>query len=278
MVDDFESRIVALAERTIRIKAHCAGDDATRIYLVMPFLELLGYDAGDPSVIVPEPDDEIGFAVLADGQPVMAIEAVGSSQPTNKTYERLRAYCQRHGSARLAIATNGLVFEAFIDSEQVGVLDVEPFVRLDLEEVGAAGRVDAEMLAFLRLLRAAEYSADVVTERAFAFGVRERFKSCVLAEFRNPSEAFCRLLLDQIGIRGARTTVIDEHFRPILKAAMEQALIVPVVQALRRLPLPQEPMAVASQIVSEPPPVAVPLGVRLEEELAAFGRAKRRRA
>ena len=69
MPDDLDSRIVALAERTMRIRAHCAGEDATRIYLVMPFLELLGYDAGDPSVIVPEPDEEINFAIIADGEP-----------------------------------------------------------------------------------------------------------------------------------------------------------------------------------------------------------------
>ena len=56
MPEDFVVRLVELAERTMRIKSHCANEDATRIYLVMPFFELLGYDAGDPSVARPGPN------------------------------------------------------------------------------------------------------------------------------------------------------------------------------------------------------------------------------
>lgn len=282
MPDDFQSRFVAFAERTMRIKAHCAGEDATRIYLVMPFLELLGYDAGDPSVIVPEHHDAINFAILVDGEPVIAIEAVGTARPANQVYPRLRAYCESQRSVRVAIATNGVVFEAFTDSQEPNVLDDEPFMRVDLTRV-ANDEIDGEALEFLQQLRASKYNPDAIAERAFALGLRDRLKACLLAEFRNPSEALCRLMLEQIGIRNVRTTAITSHYRPIMKTAMEQAIVVPVVQALRRLAVASGSVPIASQIETEVPnepqrqqPAAT--AERLGQELAAFGRLKRRSA
>ncbi|MEQ1614089.1 MAG: hypothetical protein ABL904_15190 [Hyphomicrobiaceae bacterium] len=282
MPDDFESRFVAFAERTMRIKAHCAGDDATRIYLVMPFLELLGYDAGDPSVIVPEHLEAINFAILVDGEPAIAIEAAGTARPVNQVYPRLRAYCEAQRSVRIAIATNGVVFEAFTDSQQANVLDDEPFMRLDLASV-ANGEIGSEALEFLRKLRASAYNPEAIAEQAFALGLRDRLKACLLAEFRNPSDAFCRMLLEQIGIRNVRTGAITHHYRPILKTAMEQAIVVPVVQALRRLSVASDGISAANQIevdaaIEAPRQQGASTAERLGQELAAFGRLKRRSA
>jgi predicted type IV restriction endonuclease len=282
MPDDFESRFVAFAERTMRIRAHCAGDDATRIYLVMPFLELLGYDAGDPSVIVPEHEDGINFAVMVDNVSSIAIEAVGAALPVNRAYARLRAYCESHRLIRVAIATNGVVFEAFTDSQLANELDEEPFMRIDLANV-AKGEIDAQAVDFLKMMRATSYNPDAIAEQAFAFGLRERLKSCLLAEFRNPSEALCRLMLDGIGIRNVRSAAIDQHYRAILKTALEHAVVVPVVQALRHLSAASAEASPVGRIASETPPIPlkpteVPIGERLGHELAAFGRMKRRSA
>ena len=205
----------------------------------------------------------------------------------------MRAYCAAHRSARVGIATNGVVFEAYVDSQQASVLDDEPFLRIDLAEV-AAGRIETQALEFLALMRAGAFDPDAIARQAFERGLLERLKSCVLAEFRNPSEAMCKMMLEQIGIRGARKAAIDQHYRPILRSAMEQAIIVPVVQALRRLPAPSsvpEPEPVAQLPTVEAAPASrrpagsgeavdtsPGLGERLGQEIAAFGRVKRRNA
>jgi len=278
MPKDFASRFVAFAERTMRIKTHCAGEDATRIYLVMPFLELLDYDAGDPSVIVPEHEDAINFAILVDGEPAIAIEAIGTAQPTNRTYARLRAYCEAHRSVRLAIATNGVVIEAFTDSQLPNVLDEEPFMRIDLARI-ANDEIEGEAIEFLMMMRASSYNPDMIAEQAFALGLRDRLKACLLAEFRNPSESFCRLLLEQIGIQNARANAIDQHYRPILKTALEQALVVPVVLALRQMRIAAEGKLIAAAAPIAPPQEHdASIGERLGPELVAFGRLQRRSA
>ncbi len=274
---EFEARLSAFAERAMRIVTHCASEEATRIYLVMPFLELLGYDAGDPSVIVPEHENSIDYAIMVSGKPGIAVAATASSNPSSDVYPRLRGYWNARKVLKLGVATNGIVYDVFIDSEVPHVLDAEPFVTLDIEAI-AGGRIDPQCLKLFVMISAAHYDPVGLAEQAYATNLVDRLKGRILEEFRHPSEALCRLLLEQIGVRNARIDVIDQHYRAILKSSMEQAIIVPVVQALRRLPAP-----LASTPTHPAPQVeAVPAKSRssgsLGDELAAFSRYKRRSA
>ena len=279
MPDNFEVQLSAFAERAMRIRSHCASEEATRIYLVMPFLKLMGYDAGDPSVIVPEHDDSIDFAVMVRGVPDIAVAATGSGTSSSAVHARLRGYWNARDTLKLGVATNGLVYEIFIDSDVPHVLDAEPFLTIDLEAI-CKQPLDSQKLSLARMVRAVEYDPSALAEQAYAMNLRDRLKDRVLAEFRNPSEALCRLFLEQIGIRDTRPDVIDQHYRSILKTSMEQAIIVPVVQALRRLPAPAHE-AIAK--IKQATPAASPQeqaknDVNLADELAAFGRWKRRSA
>ena len=274
---EFEARLSAFAERAMRIVSHCASEEATRIYLVMPFLELLGYDAGDPSVIIPEHESSIDFAIMVDGKPGIAIAATASSNPTADVHPRLRGYWNARKTLKLGVATNGIIYEVFIDSEVPHVLDAEPFVTLDLEAI-ASGRIDAQHLKLFQMISAPHYDPAALAEHAYATNLLDRLKGRILEEFRHPSEALCRLLLEQIGIRNARVGVIDQHYRAILKSSMEQAIIVPVIQALRRLPAPVETAAAQSVPQVDTGTIKLQASGSLGDELAAFSRSRRRSA
>ena len=274
---DFEARLAAFAERAMRIISHCASEEATRIYLVMPFLELMGYDAGDPAIIVPEHEGRIDFAIMVDGVPAIAVAVTGSATPASDTHPRLRGYWNARDTMKLGIATNGVVYQIFIDSELPHVLDAEPFVTIDLEAIAEAG-LDSQKLTLIRMMRAAEYDPAALAEQAYAMNLRDRLKDRILEEFRHPSEALCRLMLEQIGIRNARPALIDQHYRPILKTSMEQAIIVPVVQALRRLPQPALLATAPNAAPATEPQVGARAGASLSDELATFGQSRRRSA
>jgi predicted type IV restriction endonuclease len=178
---------------------------------------------------------------------------------------------------KLGVATNGVVYDAFVDSQQPHVLDVEPFMRIDLAQV-AAGDIDPQTSNLLEMMRASTYNPEAIAEQAFEINLRDRLKACILDEFRNPSEAFCRHVLEQIGICNARPAVIEQHYRPILKSAMEQAIVIPVLQALRRLPSPAAKGGETNIAAPAEPRHREPIGERLGDELAAFGRSRRRSA
>lgn len=270
MPDNFEIQLSAFAKRAMRILSHCASEEAARIYLVMPFLELMGYDARDPSVLVPANDGTIDFTVMVNGVPEIAIAAIGAAEPVAVVHERLRGYWNVRKSARLGIATNGIVFEAFIDSETPHVLDGEPFATIDLQAI-AGGVIDRRAFNLLRMMRPSDYDPNVLAERAYASKLHDRLKGQVLQQFRHPSDALCRLLLEQIGIRDVSADVIDRHYRSILKSSMEEAIVVPVVQALRYLPKPTQPQPGNATAQSRNK-----LQANFSEELAAFGRSRRR--
>ena len=51
----FQEQLIAFANTAILRVAKCANEEQTKLYLVIPFLHLLGYDAGDPSQVVANP-------------------------------------------------------------------------------------------------------------------------------------------------------------------------------------------------------------------------------
>jgi predicted type IV restriction endonuclease len=280
MPTEFEARLVAFSKRAMRIASHCASDEAAKIYLVMPFLELLGYDAGDPSTIVPDHEGAIDFTIMVAGVPGIAIATTGAAWPAARVEARLRTFWPRHKTLEVGLTTNGVVYQFFIDSDLPGTLDAEPCLTVDLADISANG-ADAQQIALLRLVRSVELDHSALVDLVVTSRVKERMKYWVLEQFRAPSDALCRLMLDQIGIRGVRSDALEQHYRPLLKSSIEQAIIVPVVQVLRSLPPP------VGSVASEPPPGPVvecrpKLGLTnvemLSEGLADFSRNLRRRA
>ena len=75
---DFSDKINALARRTANV-AHLQTEEATKMALVVPFIDALGYDVYDPLEVVPEYTSDVGikkgekvdYAIFKDGEPIM---------------------------------------------------------------------------------------------------------------------------------------------------------------------------------------------------------------
>ena len=76
----FQEQLVAFANTAGLRIAQCANEEQTKLYLVLPFLRLLGYDALDPSQVVAESSadfsdkykNRVDFFVMANGIPAIA--------------------------------------------------------------------------------------------------------------------------------------------------------------------------------------------------------------
>jgi len=243
----FQAQLISFAGKVSRIKTHCQSEESTKIYLVVPFLALLGYDASDPSIVVPEHDADlhpggsrkVDFAIIHHGAPAIAIEVKKVGTGLTDARNQLRSYYNALPTARLGVTTNGVIYEFFLDCEQPNIMDGEPFLTLDLE-AAATGAVNPDVLRLLEVIRQSAYDPEALVEQAFSTLLRQRLKTLLLQEFRNPSDEFCRNLLQQLDIKGVRGPQIDQHFRPIIKTAMEDAIIVPVLESLRQRPIEAE--------------------------------------
>ncbi len=218
----------------------CCNEESTKLYLVLPLLGLLGYDYTNPYEVYPEhaadfdpkQPKKIDFAILRDGQPVVAIECKKVGADLADARGQLRAYYNALVTTKLAILTNGILFEFFVDSADPNLMDEEPFLTIDLENVSRNG-APPEVLEALAQVTKANFNPETVAELAHIELVKRRLRTCLVEEAKTPSEDFCRFLLQRAGLKNVRKGAIERHYASMVKAAFEDALVLPVVQRLR---------------------------------------------
>jgi len=79
---DFKDQITQLAQRVEKMLPQIQTEEATKNALVMPFIQILGFDVFNPFEVNPEFIADIGikkgekvdYAIMKDGEPIIIIE------------------------------------------------------------------------------------------------------------------------------------------------------------------------------------------------------------
>ncbi|MBK9078280.1 MAG: hypothetical protein IPL91_03680 [Hyphomicrobium sp.] len=196
----------------------------------------LGYDYANPYEVYPDhaasADCRTGFAILRDGRPVIAVDVRKAGADLVEQRSTLARYFHAIDSVKLAILTNGTLFEFFVDSSIPNTIDSEPFLTIDLETIARAG-VTEEILEALIAATKDHFDADTIAEAAHIQLVNKRLRSAFVSEAKGPSQDFCRFILARIGVTTPRPDVIARYYAPLIKNAFEESLVVPVVERLR---------------------------------------------
>lgn len=239
-VNELRQSLTEIAKRSVALMKACNNEESIKLYLALPMIGLLGYDSSDPLEVYPnhETDPVDGrvwradFAILNAGEPVIAF-GVGRNA-TDMAVKKLAtgAYFAAWPSTKLAVLTNGIIFEFFVDSGHSNVMDAEPFLSFDLETIAQSTPGD-DVLETLVYATKGAFDPDMIAERAHLQLVRKRMRTAFIEEAQTPSEEFCRMMLARIGFAEVRKEAIDRHYAPIVKGALEEALVLPVVQRLR---------------------------------------------
>lgn len=276
--NELRAGLLAVAKRSVSIMTACSNEESTKLYLVLPMLGLLGYDYTNPYEVYPEHAAGFGdgdvarvdLAVLHDGAPVMAIEVKQVGADVEAGRGQLARYYNALPTVKLGIMTNGIVFEFFVDSGEPNMMDDDPFMTLDIETIARVG-VSDEVLDSLLTVTRSHFDPDTVAEGAHVQLVKKRLRTIFVDEAKGPSEEFCRYALARAGLKNVRKTAIERYYAPMIKAAFEESLVLPVVQRLRA-----EPAADGRA------PIGLnQIGQRIytsERELEIFGYVKRRLA
>jgi predicted type IV restriction endonuclease len=243
-VTDLRTAITDLAKRSANIAKACNNDESVKLYLVLPMLRALGYDSTDPLEVYPnhETDPIAGedgsqvykadFAILRDGQPVIAIGAARTSADLAAKRSTLATYYNAWPSVKVAMLSNGQLFEFYVDSQVPGVMDGDPFLTLDLETLGEVGP-SADAVDTLQHATKADLDPDRIAERAHLGLVKKRLRTAFVEEAQSPSEDLARAMMARVGFPGVRREAIERHYAGLVKAAFEESLVLPVVQKLK---------------------------------------------
>ncbi len=240
---ELHSRLIDIARRLPSIRSVCTNEESTKLFLVLPVLNALGYDVTDPTVVQPEYGadfrdgvcDRADYAILRDGEPIIAIECKKVGVDLSSNRGQLRAYFTALQSVRLGILTNGLRFEFFVDVENANIMDDEPFLTLDMEGTTLSG-IPADVLDVLGTLTYAGFQPAAISEIAEMRLVSKRLRTVLMQEVREPSLEFCRTILRLAKLENVRKSRIEAVYSSMVRNAFEEAFVIPVLELLRTSP------------------------------------------
>ena len=138
--ENFNNYIARLQNMKTQLKN--LTEESTKMSLVMPFFSMLGYDIFNASEIVPEytcdvatkKGEKVDYAILKDGDPIMLIEVKRAGLKLQKQQQgQLYRYFSTN-RCRIAILTNGIVYQFFSDLNVPNVMDDDPFLSFNLLE------------------------------------------------------------------------------------------------------------------------------------------------
>lgn len=205
-------------------------EQATKQALVVPLLQVLGYDVFDPREVRPEyvadfavkkagQFEKVDYAVFLEGQPALFIECKAFGAELADHDGQLSRYFNATPSVRVAIITDGVQLRVFTDLRAANVMDQTPWLAIDLRSMKPA-----EIDALRRFRRADFVPGDIVglAEEMVYYNAMVEFLS---RQLREPSEGFVRFVAGEIQAAGRVTGRIVERLSPILRKAIQASIL-----------------------------------------------------
>lgn len=223
---DFIDQLRVLASRISATKELIQTEEATKNAMVMPFIQILGYNPFDPLEVTPELVADIGtkkgekvdYAILRDGKPIMLIECkkAGGELSINNAGQLFRYF--HVTETRFGVLTNGLVYRFFTDLEHPNKMDEKPFFEFNILDFRE--RDVEELKKFAKSAFDLETILTTANELKYTRAIQNKLATWI----ENPPEEVVRLLAgDMIGNRKF-TVAIREQFTPITRRAFEQLI------------------------------------------------------
>lgn len=223
---DFADSIRTHAKRIADKHVHAYTEEATKTGLVMPFLQVLGYDPFDPQIVIPEYCADFGdkksckvdYAIKRGGDVVIIIEAkkVGDTLDGNREGQ-LQRYFQSLLSVKIAVLTDGIVYKFFTDLEHANVMDKKPFMIFDFSAM------DEALIPELKKLCNDCFDLGTALCAAQELKYLGQLKRAVAVELEQYSDDFVRFFARQV-YDGKLTSGVVEDFRPRVRLAFENHL------------------------------------------------------
>ena len=258
---DFIDHLRGLAARVAATKDMLQTEEATKNAMVMPFIQVLGYNVFDPLEVTPELVSDIGtkkgekvdYAILRDGKPIVLFECkkAGADLNINHASQLFRYF--HVTAARFGVLTNGHVYLFFTDLEQPNKMDQKPFFEFNILDF--KDRDVDELKKFAKTVFDIDAIMNTANDLKYTRAIQNR-----LADWAtNPSEDFVRLVSCDLLGNKRFTPAIKDQFTLITKRAFEQLIGEQINDRLKAAMSPEStptPEAVATVMVVDAAPEA----------------------
>lgn len=221
---EFTDKIKMLNERIEGMMQNLETEEATKNALIMPFLQVLGYDVFNPMEVVPEfvadvgvkKGEKVDYAIMQNNKPVILVEC--------KKLEDSKLDIKKHATqliryfmvtdAKFIILTNGILYKFFTDIEQTGKLDTDPFFTFNLADY------KSNQVEQLQEFCKSEFDVNKAFSSASDLKYISRFEDVLREEYKNPSVDFVKYFIAKSGVCEGRITpaIIEKHTRTTIEA------------------------------------------------------------
>ncbi|MGA1838221.1 type I restriction endonuclease [Herbiconiux sp. 11R-BC] len=223
---EFEERLVALAAKVQNQRDAIQTEEATKNAFIMPFIStILGYDVFNPLEVVPEFTADLGlkrgekidYAIMRDGEVQILIECkTATSQLKLEHASQLFRYFAVT-NARIAVLTNGQVYNFYTDLDAPNRMDEKPFLVLDLSDI------DETLIPELKKLTKDVFDLDSVISAAEELKYVGALKREIATQFREPSDEWIKFFTSRV-YDGAYTQKVRAQFTTLVGKAARQFL------------------------------------------------------
>ena len=283
MSEDFRPKLRAFAERAVALAPRCSNEESTKLFLVLPFLNFLGYDDRNPDEVCPEHaadfsdkyKNRVDFAILKSNTPVIAVECKALGMALKDDRGQLKSYFNAAPTVKMGVLTDGLIYEFYADSDEPNMMDGKAFLCLDMREV-AKGKIEDSVDEGLRSLQKTNFDPDNIGAEAKRKLIFQNLVAQIEKLAEEPSEAFVRLLLQNAGVSHVRNKAMAD-FTSLTRGAFREFVNLRILQ---RLDLPTKDVDKPVLMVENSLPEVVVRPddgiVTTEVELSVFNYVKRR--
>lgn len=270
---DFNESIKQFSERVSKLKDNIETEEATKMSLIVPLFQLLGYDVFNPLEFCPEYTADVGikkgekvdYAILEEGNPNILIECKSCSEQLNKHGSQLFRYFGTT-TAKFGILTNGIIYKFFTDLEEMNKMDLVPFLEIDMLKLSDTS------INQLKKFCKENFDKENIFSTAEELKYTSLVKGVLSTEFESPSEGFVRFLLTNI-YEGPKTQKVLDKFTPIIKksfSGMINDIVNQKISSALSKDEPEKITTISQPSDNEPEPESTSKIVTTADEIEAF--------
>lgn len=267
---DFNESIKQFSERVGKMKDTINTEEATKMSLIVPLFQLLGYDVFNPLEFCPEYIADVGikkgekvdYAILEDGKPNILIECKSCSEQLDKHSSQLFRYFGTT-PAKFGILTNGIIYRFYTDLEESNKMDLVPFLEVDMLNLK-----DSTINEFKKFCKE-NFDKEKIFSTAEELKYSSLIKGLLASEYETPSEDFVRFVLYHI-YDGQKNQRVIEKFTPVVKRAFSSFINEIVNNKISSALSDENDDSTNAQVEASTEPEPVSKVVTTKEEIESF--------
>ncbi|MXV50335.1 restriction endonuclease [Pedobacter sp. HMF7647] len=270
---DFKDQITQLANRVEKLLPQIQTEEATKNALVLPFIQILGYDVFNPFEVNPEfiadlgikKGEKVDYAIMKDGKAILIVECKHHKEQLDPHNSQLFRYFHV-SNAKFSLLTNGLNYRFYTDLKDPNKMDEKPFFEFNITEMKDA------QIEELKKFHKSYFDIENISNTALDLKYTSELKALITAELANPSVVFVRHFASQVYTGNKLTEKILTQFGELVKRSSNQVLNDAITNRLKTALNKQEAKSEAAdaQVTADPVMAAESGVLTTDEELEGY--------